>query len=405
MTEAARFRLVGLDAARWVALLGMMATHLLPMAQADGSNTWVATVFAGRAAALFAVLAGVTLALLTGGPQPVRGPELARVRIAQSVRGLLVVLIGLALGETDSGLAIILVNYGVLFWLGLLVVRLRARALGLLAAAVAVGAPVGDHLLRPYLPPRGVGVPVFGDLLHPLHLLSELFFTGYYPVTCWAAYLLVGMALGRLDLRRISAGPRALPVFGGIAVVGAAVAAVTTVVSHALTSRTSVLARLDPALYRERGARAVLEQVDQPREGVGYFGQTPVRGSWDWLLVVAPHSSTPFDLVQSAASAVGAIGLALALTHLLHGRVLRTAAVVTGAGRSTLTLYSVHVLMTSSLLPPSPGPGFAIVQVVVVLALGSGLVLARRRGPLEALVTEVSKGVADRFVAASTPRT
>ena len=61
-----RDRLDGIDLARGAALLAMMATHILPtltQAPASGvwSATWVGTVLSGRAAALFAVLAGVSL--------------------------------------------------------------------------------------------------------------------------------------------------------------------------------------------------------------------------------------------------------------------------------------------------------------------------------------------------------
>ena len=49
-----------IDAARGLALLGMMATHLLPTFEADAhlTPTWIGLTFSGRAAALFAVLAG-----------------------------------------------------------------------------------------------------------------------------------------------------------------------------------------------------------------------------------------------------------------------------------------------------------------------------------------------------------
>ena len=67
-------RLYGIDAARGLALLGMMATHLLPTFEstAELAPTWVGLTFSGRASALFAVLAGVGLALSTGstGPSP-----------------------------------------------------------------------------------------------------------------------------------------------------------------------------------------------------------------------------------------------------------------------------------------------------------------------------------------------
>ena len=42
------------------------------------------------------------------------------------------------------------------------------------------------------------------------------------------------------------------------------------------------------------------------------YGQTPVDGSWAWLLVVAPHSSTPFDLAHTMGSAAFVLGVCLA---------------------------------------------------------------------------------------------
>ena len=59
----------------------MMATHILPLSGAagrDGGPTWTALLFSGKASALFAVLAGVGLALLTGGARPHRAGRLRR---------------------------------------------------------------------------------------------------------------------------------------------------------------------------------------------------------------------------------------------------------------------------------------------------------------------------------------
>ena len=60
-------RLVGVDLARAVALLGMMSVHVLPELDAAEAVTPAYLIFAGRAAALFALLAGTGLALMTGG--------------------------------------------------------------------------------------------------------------------------------------------------------------------------------------------------------------------------------------------------------------------------------------------------------------------------------------------------
>ena len=48
----------------------MMSVHLLPETRDDGTLTPAFLVVRGRASALFAVLAGVGLALATGGHRP-----------------------------------------------------------------------------------------------------------------------------------------------------------------------------------------------------------------------------------------------------------------------------------------------------------------------------------------------
>ncbi|OLT01079.1 hypothetical protein BJF90_33515 [Pseudonocardia sp. CNS-004] len=65
-TRRGRGRILGVDAARAVALVGMFATHIFPLREAR-EPTLTGLVAAGRASALFAVLAGVGIALATGG--------------------------------------------------------------------------------------------------------------------------------------------------------------------------------------------------------------------------------------------------------------------------------------------------------------------------------------------------
>src|ERR687890_1166958 len=110
-------RLQGIDAARGLALLGMMATHLLPTfeSNADLTPTWIGLTFSGRAAALFAVLAGVGLALSTGKNRPLGGAELSAARRGVALRALVIAAVGLTLGGVEVNLAIILVHYAVLF--------------------------------------------------------------------------------------------------------------------------------------------------------------------------------------------------------------------------------------------------------------------------------------------------
>src|SRR5215207_3622611 len=195
-------RLLGVDAARGVALLGMMAVHVLPLVDPDGSASGSFLVAGGRSAALFAVLAGVGLALASGGTCPPRGRAWAAAGLGTLVRAGLIAAIGLVVGMAQSGIAVILVYYGLLFVLAIPLLPLRPWVLASLAAAVAIVVPVLSHLLRPELDPPDRGNPTLTTLLtDPAATLETLLITGYYPVLAWMTYVCAGLAVGRLQLR------------------------------------------------------------------------------------------------------------------------------------------------------------------------------------------------------------
>src|SRR5215213_7671585 len=127
-------RVVGIDVARCVALLGMIATHVLPSADENGV-TVAQQVAGGRASALFAVLAGVSLALMSGGTTPVHGDERRAVSAGLAVRAGLIAVLGLFLGSLPVTILVILPYYAVLFLLGLPFLGLRAPALAALGVA------------------------------------------------------------------------------------------------------------------------------------------------------------------------------------------------------------------------------------------------------------------------------
>jgi uncharacterized membrane protein len=375
-------RLVGVDVARCLALLGMVATHVVAERDADGSLTTAQWLAGGRASALFAVLAGVSLALMTGGRTPVRGRERLRRSRGLAVRAALIALVGLGLGELEHGIAVILTYYGVLFLLGLPFLGLRTRTLLLLAAVWVVVGPVVSQVLRPHLPERRFGSPAFEHLADPGRLLSELLFTGYYPVVPWLAYVLLGLALGRADLR-------GRQVQAWLVGAGLATAVSATVVSHWLTTREPVARRL----LADGPGQTIEDLLDQISRGM--FGQTPAEGSWAWLLVVAPHSSTPFDLLQTMGSAAFVLGICLGVAGLVGRFGERALAVFFGAGTMTLTLYTLHVVMRTERFWPAEEPETFRWHVLVLLGIGAAFVAVRRRGPLEWVVARVS-GAATR---------
>ncbi|HET9498815.1 MAG TPA: heparan-alpha-glucosaminide N-acetyltransferase domain-containing protein [Marmoricola sp.] len=359
-------RIVGLDVARCLAVVGMIATHTLVAVDADGV-TAVQQLAGGRSSALFALLAGVSIALMTGGRTPVTGRERRARAAGLAMRALVVAAIGMLLGHLGSGIAVVLTYYGLLFLIGLPFLRLRARSLFLLSALTLSVVPVLSQLLRPHLPEPTLVSPNFDMLTDPWRLLTELAFTGYYPVLAWAAYLFAGMAIGRLDLSRARTAVDLL-------VTGALVAAAGWFVSEALLARPGVMATLRET-YDGRGG-SLEEDLAH-----GLFGTTPT-GSWWWLAVHAPHSGAPFDLAHTIGSAMVVIALCLLVSRVAP----RLFAVVFGAGAISLTVYSLHVVMRTPPLWFEDGTFNFARHVALVLGIGALFAALRVKGPLETLV-------------------
>jgi uncharacterized membrane protein len=364
-------RLTGVDASRGLALLGMMAVHVLPGVDPDGDTSAAYLVASGRSAAAFAVLAGVGLALAFGGPRAVNGRWWPGAAVALTVRAVLIGAVGLALGYPDSGVAVILAYYAVLFLLAVPLLRLRSAVLAGIAAAVALVVPVASHLLRADLEAPERANPTFATLLeNPGELLLVLGLTGYYPALAWTAYLCAGLAVGRLPLRspKVAAG-----LLGG----GAALALAAPAMSWLL---------LGPLAGRGRILATTGADFDPAALDRGWFGATPPTTLW-WLALDSPHSSTPLDLLHTTGTALALLGALLLLSRVASRLLIPLAA----AGSMTLTLYTVHVvLLSSSLLPAEPTTSYAI-QVAAALAVA---LLWRRwvgRGPLEAVIARASR--------------
>ncbi|MBM7786083.1 heparan-alpha-glucosaminide N-acetyltransferase domain-containing protein [Tenggerimyces flavus] len=368
-----RRRLVGVDATRGLALLGMMVVHVLPSTNADGTVSAAYQLTGGRAAATFAVLAGVGLALASGGNRPDPNGFAASV----AVRALAIGAIGLSLGYVDSGLAVILPYYAMFFLLSIPLLRLRARTLALVAVGLALVVPVVSHLLRAGLPSPDRGNPTFDRLIgDPFGLLSELLLTGYYPALAWLTYLAAGLAVGRLDLRntKVAAGLLA----AGAVLVGLGASA-SWLLMNVFGGREVLVATTRLGETSTEIERALSTSM---------YGTTPPT-TWWWLAVDAPHSTTPFDLLQTTGFAIALLGAVLLVARFLRPLLIPLAA----AGAITLTLYSAHVLLVSSPVLPNDALTSYVVQAIGALTFATLWYLTKRRGPLEAVVALLANAV------------
>jgi uncharacterized membrane protein len=375
---------MGVDATRGLALLGMMAVHSLYESDAAGHPTWSFAIFGGRAAATFAVLAGVGIAFLTGRQRVHRTAGPATIATL-GVRALIIGVIGLALGYGDPELAtVILSYYAVMFVLAIPLVFLPTRAVAMIGLAVAVGMPALSHILRSHLPKPTLDNPTVGYLVHdPVGLFTELLITGLYPALPWMAYLCAGLVIGRLTLTRMR-------VAIGLLATGTALATAASVVSSILLNRYGGLAHIWAA--QPGSGLTARETTDLLM--LGADGTTPTS-TWWWLTVNGPHTGTPFDLLGTTANAIALLGLMLLAGHVTHPVAVRRLITVVqtplaAAGSLTLSFYAAHIMFVNSDYDTYSATTGWLVQVATVLLVGLAWRSTIGRGPLEGLVAALS---------------
>lgn len=377
-------RLAGIDLARFLAVGGMVLAHTWPDAAHAGPQTlWVA----GKAAALFGLLAGVGIAISTRSAT--RSGRTGAARRALAARGAVLLIIGLTIGQLGAAVAVILAFYGVVFWLAIPFLAVRDRTLVALAVGTGLLAPVLAHLAQERWPSaEAMASPGWSGFAAPGRLALDLLLTGPYPALTWLTYVLVGMVVGRAVLRVRSDAPALRRLAVHLTAVGAACASLGAGVP-ALT------------LHLRFGP-------ERPDPLPGLWGLVPAR----------PHSGTVGDLALTTGAALLTTGLCLLLGGVLHGRARRLAAPVLAAGAAPLTIYVVHVVVTTALLVASlvlsgdaggagegeepelswwaRGPGAFALQLALIQAIGVLLARRNRRGPLETLVTAVATRAAGR---------
>ncbi|MFC8191863.1 heparan-alpha-glucosaminide N-acetyltransferase domain-containing protein [Cellulomonas sp. NPDC057328] len=341
-------RIVGLDTARGLAVLGMVAAHVGP------DDTWrtvppggFAQLADGRPSALFVVLAGVGLALLSGGDRPVVGTRLVQARLRVLVRAALLVVLGAALVELGTPVVVILVVYGGMFAAGTLALRWPRPVVVTAAVAVALLGPV----VRPWFD----AFPVVAE--RPLDPLTVLV-GHYYPAIVWMSYVLTGLAVGRSDLR----SPR---VHAWLAGLGAGL-----------------------VLLGHGGAAAL----------------TAALGRRTDLTTAEPHSASPFEVAGNTGTAL----LVLAVCLAVGVRWPRALAPVSATGALALTAYVGHLLVIAALgtgvvWSPTTAGWLWFTGVIVVACWAWRTWVGR--GPLEWVLHVVSTRAADVAPDALPPRT
>jgi uncharacterized protein len=299
-------RIEGFDLARALAFLGMVFVNFrVALATEEGSPrwlTWLDTRLDGRASATFVILAGAGLSLLSRRARETGdSAALAGVRRTLLLRAAFLFVIGLLYWSIWP--ADILHYYGVFLAVGaLLLTAPDQRLLGLASILVVLFALL-LVLGADYNAGWDWRTLTYHGFWTPGGFVRNLIFNGFHPVVPWLAFLVVGMWLGRRDLRNAAVWRRLL-------LTGLVVAIVSETASRSLVSAAT-------SKLGEEDAMAV-------------FGTTPMP-------------PMPLYMLAAAGTSIVVIVLCVRIAERFAGA--RWLAPLVATGQLALTLYVAHVVI------------------------------------------------------------
>lgn len=194
-------RIIGIDIARALAVFGMIMVNF-KVVLGDNGLGWVksfASVFDGKAAATFVVLAGVGLALMTNTALRNKDKEklkLARIKIMK--RALFLFIIGLSyivIWPAD-----ILHFYGIYLLIPLLLISSNQKTILISAILLIFLFPLLLGIWN-YETGWDFNTLNYADFWTLNGFFRNLFFNGFHPVIPWTSFMLFGFWFGKQDLK------------------------------------------------------------------------------------------------------------------------------------------------------------------------------------------------------------
>ncbi|RRD48548.1 heparan-alpha-glucosaminide N-acetyltransferase domain-containing protein [Arachnia propionica] len=436
-------RVLGVDAARGLAVVGMIVAHSVTDRAFGEDPAGLLGFSHGRSSILFATVAGVALAIMSGGSRPPEGEELLRVRLRLLGRAIALMGFAAILSLIPTPISVILASYAFWFVLALPALTWRPRTLLIVAACHALFGQLLTVMTSTWFVEWG------RPYANGTSFVPEMLASSVFPAFVWMSFVLAGMALGRYGLDNIAslrvflatglvmfiafAAPflieaRSLaPLFGQ----GEKGFPTPSVSSNVLPSDfptdplclTEDNTQLVPCTQEESEQQLKTMTPEQwealdtlinqklgidPSEGSGSWDPGSMPGgsgssdgkiidlsqpiNWKAVLwTLTPHSGSPFEVLSS-----GGLALATIAGLVLLGRVRWSRFVLfplIGIGSMALTAYMAHVLVIQSLRDH-------VLDLHLALGLSLGLIIlcalwkqVFTSGPLE----QMTGALADRL--------
>ncbi|WP_146206412.1 DUF418 domain-containing protein [Auritidibacter sp. NML120636] len=387
-------RVPGLDVARALAIIGMIFAHmaLIPELEISEPSTWPGIVH-GFSSLLFALLAGISLAMMTGGTRRPDIEALPFLRLRLLGRAAIIFGIGLALEALGTPISVILPIFGMLYIAMMPFMRLRRRWLLVWASGFAIIGPVVLEMLN--------ALSAFDGAL------AFLFFSPY-PLTAWLALALTGMAIGRSNLRSIRLAT--VLALGGLVVAALGFFLASLTEDGAGTS-------LDEKSYSSYGS--IYDSTDSygyVEDGSFYPYDTEDSSSWkpedvvpeeepvdpvEWLRLgltsSRPHTGGSLEIMLGLGVGATVLGACLLICR---GPVRWVTYPLSAMGAMPLTVYAAHAVVTlivygninlGDWIGPAEEDLTALFMVIGALIVCPLWMAVTGRGPLESLTRHVGR--------------
>lgn len=277
----------------------------------------------GRSSILFAVLAGISLAILTGRPEPYSGEKALAARLRVFGRSCVLLVISGFLAIFNTMIALILAYYAAWFVAALPFARWNARRLFTAAGVLGVVGPTVNIVLDWVLTNLGFWG---GDANS---FVVEVFITGSYWGAVYLAMVLLGLGLGRIDLSLPRVHATLVGVGSSLALLGYGTSLVLTR-AFAATDTTPLDGLESGSVTDGRWAGTDFPPISQ-------------------FVTAEPHSGTAFEAIGSGGFALIVLGICLVCGSAMdrHAPVRRALFPLTALGSMSLTAYSAHVFFLS----------------------------------------------------------
>ncbi len=428
-----RFR--GLDAARGLAVLGMVVAHAASVPEWGTSPQALLGFAHGHSSILFATIAGVSLALMSGGSHRLDGRELASARLHILGRAIMLLVVSGLLVIIPSSVSVILASYAMWFILALPALRWRPRTMFIVAGSLAVTGLLAAQVINYLVLTLGGKLTSSAESFVPFLLVASV-----YPALVWMPFVLAGLGLGRCGLSNVAtlkrfavvgvamfvafAAPFVVqaqslaPLFGTTTLsppAGSGKAANTDCLSADKTRlesctwaeyerQTRTFTDEDWAIYDSLVAKkypGVGKDVpkkepktdknrpaQEPRDRSPEIPKPDLASLW----TLEPHSGSPFEVLSS-----GGLAIALVSGLVLLGRASWARFALwplTGVGAMSLTAYVAHIVVLAAGSDAAQASNQFALLLIVALAAGCALWLRFfDSGPLE----RITAAVADRL--------